>query len=131
MSRSSSSSTRRSVRPSRPRCARSTRTCARVRSPPWSTSTAPILAERMEIIDQAQAMQHQALAWRDAGDDIGLVPTMGALHAGHESLVQRARRDNRRVVASIFVNPLQFGPTEDLSRYPRPLEHDLAILEGL
>jgi pantoate--beta-alanine ligase len=85
----------------------------------------------MEIIDQAQAMQHQALAWRDAGDDIGLVPTMGALHAGHESLVQRARRDNRRVVASIFVNPLQFGPTEDLSRYPRPLEHDLAILEGL
>ncbi|HYM50526.1 MAG TPA: pantoate--beta-alanine ligase [Candidatus Limnocylindrales bacterium] len=85
----------------------------------------------MQIIDQAQAMQHQAMAWRAAGDDIGLVPTMGALHAGHESLVQRARRENRRVVASIFVNPLQFGEADDLARYPRPIERDLATLERL
>lgn len=85
----------------------------------------------MEVVDRAQGMQHQALAWRAAGEEIGLVPTMGALHAGHESLVQRARRENRRVVASIFVNPLQFGPTEDLDRYPRPIERDLSVLDRL
>jgi pantoate--beta-alanine ligase len=77
------------------------------------------------------AMQEQAIAWRHAGEDIGLVPTMGALHAGHDSLVARARRDNRRVVVSIFVNPRQFGPQEDFSRYPRPFEADRARLEAL
>ena len=85
----------------------------------------------MRIIEQAQAMQQQALAWRAAGEEVGLVPTMGALHAGHESLVERARRENRRVVASVFVNPLQFGPGEDFARYPRPVERDLALLERL
>jgi pantoate--beta-alanine ligase len=85
----------------------------------------------MAVIEQAQAMQQQALAWERAGDDIGYVPTMGALHAGHESLVQRARRENRRVVASIFVNPLQFGPQEDFARYPRPIAEDLAALDRL
>jgi pantoate--beta-alanine ligase len=76
------------------------------------------------------AMQEQAIAWRHAGEEIGLVPTMGALHAGHDSLVARARRDNRRVVVSIFVNPRQFGPQEDFSRYPRPFEADRARLEA-
>lgn len=73
-------------------------------------------------------MQEQALVWARAGEEIGLVPTMGALHPGHLSLVDRAHRENRRVVVSIFVNPLQFGPGEDLERYPRPFEQDLALL---
>jgi pantoate--beta-alanine ligase len=76
-------------------------------------------------------MQEQAIAWRHAGDDIGVVPTMGALHAGHDSLVARARRDNRRVIVSVFVNPAQFGPNEDFDKYPRPFDQDRVRLEGL
>lgn len=69
-------------------------------------------------------------AWRQAsGPDVGLVPTMGYLHTGHASLVERARREGGHVAASIFVNPTQFGPSEDLARYPRDLERDKALLE--
>ncbi|MHC2104019.1 pantoate--beta-alanine ligase [Methylobacterium sp. CM6246] len=67
-------------------------------------------------------------AWRRAGERVVLVPTMGALHVGHLALVAEARRIGRRVVASIFVNPTQFGPNEDFSRYPRDAEADLALL---
>ena len=77
------------------------------------------------------AMQEQAIAWRQAGHDIGLVPTMGALHAGHDSLVSRARRENQRVIVSVFVNPKQFGPQEDFAKYPRPFEADRARLEAV
>lgn len=67
---------------------------------------------------------------RRRGLTIGCVPTMGALHAGHVSLVQRARSENDFVVATIFVNPTQFGPTEDFSRYPRTLDADLEFCRG-
>jgi len=76
-------------------------------------------------------MQEQAVAWRKAGEDIGFVPTMGALHAGHDRLVARARRENQRVIVSLFVNPAQFGPTEDFARYPRPFDADRVRLEAL
>jgi pantoate--beta-alanine ligase len=76
-------------------------------------------------------MQEQAIAWRHTGADIGVVPTMGALHAGHESLVARARRENQRVIVTVFVNPAQFAPTEDFATYPRPFDQDRARLEAL
>ena len=77
------------------------------------------------------AMQERAIAWRQAAEEVGVVPTMGALHAGHDSLVTRARRENQRVIVSVFVNPAQFGPNEDFARYPRPFEADRARLEAL
>jgi pantoate--beta-alanine ligase len=79
----------------------------------------------MRVITSPAAMQRQALAWRDGGR-VGLVPTMGALHEGHLALVRRARRECGRVVVSIYVNPAQFGPKEDLAKYPRPRRADLA-----
>ena len=73
-------------------------------------------------------MRDIARGWRAGGSSIGLVPTMGALHAGHMSLVEAARGENDRVVVSIFVNPIQFGPGEDLGRYPSSTDRDLTML---
>src|SRR5580698_4037058 len=81
----------------------------------------------MKVIGPAATMQKHAVAWVRSGEAVGLVPTMGALHEGHLTLIRRARKECRRVVVSIYVNPTQFGPSEDLARYPRPRARDLAL----
>jgi len=82
------------------------------------------------IARSVEDLRRQVAAWRASGERIGLVPTMGALHAGHLALVAAARGACRRVVVSIFVNPKQFGPREDFATYPRPEMDDLAKLAG-
>lgn len=84
---------------------------------------------RPELIDAIAAMRLRIAEARAANRRIGLVPTMGALHAGHASLIEQARRDCGCVVVSIFVNPLQFDRPDDLARYPRTLDADLVLCE--
>lgn len=83
----------------------------------------------MEIIRTVADMKARAAAWKAEGLSIGLVPTMGSLHEGHESLMDAARAASDRVVVSVFVNPIQFGPGEDYEAYPRDLERDARICE--
>lgn len=80
----------------------------------------------MDVVTAIEAVRQRR--WEDASLTWGLVPTMGALHAGHVSLVERARRENDRVGVSIFINPAQFNDPQDLDKYPRTLEADLALL---
>jgi pantoate--beta-alanine ligase len=82
----------------------------------------------MQIVHHLPDLRRAIADLRRGGAPLALVPTMGALHAGHMALVDAARASGAKVVASIFVNPKQFGPNEDLSRYPRPAEADKALL---
>lgn len=84
----------------------------------------------MEIISSPEEVRKQVRKWRAQGLSIGLVPTMGYLHEGHKSLIDRAVSENDRVVVSVFVNPIQFAPNEDLATYPRDLARDSALCEN-
>jgi pantoate--beta-alanine ligase len=86
---------------------------------------------RPTVIRTVSALRRTVRRWRGKGETIALVPTMGALHAGHLDLVKRAARRADRVVVSIFVNPAQFAPNEDLASYPRTWKSDLAALATL
>jgi pantoate--beta-alanine ligase len=88
------------------------------------------MAPRPRIVRTHPALHRALNRWRDTGESIALVPTMGALHEGHLSLVRLARRRARRVVVSIFVNPAQFAPNEDFASYPRTLDIDVKALAG-
>lgn len=84
----------------------------------------------MKIVETIQEVREQVKEWRKQGLTVGLVPTMGYLHEGHKSLIDCAVAENDRVVVSVFVNPMQFGPKEDLASYPRDLDRDAAVCES-
>jgi pantoate--beta-alanine ligase len=85
----------------------------------------------MQVVARPEDLRAIVSGWRRSGQRIAFVPTMGNLHAGHGSLIARARDIADRVIVSIFVNPLQFGPNEDFAAYPRTPEDDCAMLQGL
>ncbi|MDR1778723.1 MAG: pantoate--beta-alanine ligase [Clostridiales Family XIII bacterium] len=85
----------------------------------------------MQVIKTVKDLQAAVAAYKKDGVSIGLVPTMGALHEGHGSLISAARKENDAVIVSVFVNPTQFGPTEDLDAYPRTLDADCEMAQAL
>ena len=84
----------------------------------------------MKIVKKIDELREIISDWKKAGYSVGLVPTMGYLHEGHASLIERAARENDKVIVSDFVNPIQFGPNEDLSTYPRDIELDSRITKA-
>ncbi|MGQ3672805.1 pantoate--beta-alanine ligase [Xanthobacter sp. TB0136] len=89
------------------------------------------MANKPLVVHTVKDLRAQVSTFRAAGERVALVPTMGALHAGHESLVLKAQEVAQRTVVSIFVNPAQFGPNEDFDRYPRTFDADLEKLTAL
>ena len=85
---------------------------------------------KMKIVETIAEVRAQVKEWRAQGLSVGLVPTMGYLHEGHKSLIDRAVAENDKVVVSVFVNPMQFGVGEDLESYPRDMERDSALCEN-
>lgn len=83
----------------------------------------------MQVVKTISEVREIVSSWRKEGLSVGLVPTMGFLHEGHQSLIEKSVSQNDRTVVSVFVNPIQFGPNEDLEAYPRDLEHDKALVE--
>jgi len=88
------------------------------------------MSPQPRVVRTLPALRRAVARFRQAGEKVALVPTMGALHAGHLALVRVARRRARRVIVSIFVNPAQFAPSEDFASYPRDVAADLAVLAG-
>lgn len=85
--------------------------------------------EKMEIVSSVEEVRSYVKEWKKQGLSVGLVPTMGYLHEGHKSLIDAAIKENDRVVVSVFVNPTQFAPTEDLESYPRDFDRDARLCE--
>ena len=83
----------------------------------------------MKVVKTVKEVREIVSAWRKEGLSVGFVPTMGYLHEGHQSLIIKSARQNDRTVVSVFVNPIQFGPNEDLEAYPRDLNRDMQKVE--
>src|ERR1700758_4367494 len=89
------------------------------------------MAHRLRVMRTVSTLRRAITRWRQADERLALVPTMGALHGGHLALVAAAHRRARRVIVSVFVNPAQFAPHEDLASYPRTFDADIAALAAL